>query len=292
MHIILLSLIFWLQTGGQGAAGYVGSQACLPCHSQSQPDMTATWQASRHHQSLTKVDLASLRPLSPPEELSQAVYTLEGFKRQAFWDADYQLLPWEWLSDDEEWQAVESSDDAECLGCHATGFTAGTGGYTEIGVGCEACHGPGAAHVENGGAVDAIVNPGNLSAERRRMVCGQCHSVGHDVSGRHAFPVTDGTTPFLPGEDLTEHFQDSQPLTLGKNRQYSLLIQSPPYFATSGCADCHLPHGHAKNPRMLKDTTGQLCLQCHGKKMRNPELHWPGSDTVPCWGCHQYAHTH
>jgi predicted CXXCH cytochrome family protein len=59
----------------------------------------------------------------------------------------------------------------------------------ELGIACEACHGPGAEHVRrhqnpitrygqrrSGAADPSIVNPARLDAERASEVCGQCHA--------------------------------------------------------------------------------------------------------------------
>jgi len=84
-----------------------------------------------------------------------------------------------------------------CAGCHQTGLTlqkqtttyAGTPvdeavtGYSELNIGCESCHGPGAAHAASRNPAD-IVNPGNFKAlgvaglRQANMVCGGCHSRG------------------------------------------------------------------------------------------------------------------
>lgn len=47
--------------------------------------------------------------------------------------------------------------------------------------GCDACHGPGMAHVESGGGLEAIIRFGkksNLSAEEQNEQCLQCHEKG------------------------------------------------------------------------------------------------------------------
>jgi hypothetical protein len=43
---------------------------------------------------------------------------------------------------------AEERDPARCLPCHTTGYEAATGRYTEPGVTCEACHGPGERYNE------------------------------------------------------------------------------------------------------------------------------------------------
>jgi hypothetical protein len=85
----------------------------------------------------------------------------------------------------------------------------------ELGITCEACHGPGAAHVErhrdpverykqhaSKSADPTIVHPGKLSPERSAAVCGQCHA--------YAFPRdevswwTDGYSRIFRAGDALE----------------------------------------------------------------------------------------
>ena len=81
------------------------------------------------------------------------------------------------------WTNRGMTANARCIACHTTGFEKGYredsdtyhSRWTEIGVGCEACHGPGAAHVEarKTGDTDPWVgrDPDLLLA-----ACGACHS--------------------------------------------------------------------------------------------------------------------
>ncbi len=82
---------------------------------------------------------------------------------------------------------------ATCIKCHATNGTSEVdGGATEVvefGISCEACHGPGARHVElhererddpSGSASDRdelITHPELLPHTRSSEICGQCHSI-------------------------------------------------------------------------------------------------------------------
>jgi hypothetical protein len=87
----------------------------------------------------------------------------------------------------------------------------------ELGIACEACHGPGAAHAArerdplvrlrqrgsdgaDGGARD-IVNPRRLDAERASEICGQCHSyfVPRDPDG---WWTSGFSKRYRPGDDL------------------------------------------------------------------------------------------
>jgi hypothetical protein len=87
--------------------------------------------------------------------------------------------------------------NSNCIQCHATRGAPEldetsdrfASSATELGIACEACHGPGAAHVRkqqnpltrftsrlNDAADPSIVNPARLSPERASEVCGQCHA--------------------------------------------------------------------------------------------------------------------
>ena len=99
-----------------------------------------------------------------------------------------------------------------CIQCHATGAVPAIGAadveteVAELGIACEACHGPGQKHVEanrdparryalhlaaqrgdDAGAADStIVNPRRLPHDRASEVCGQCHLVSTVIG-----PLTD-----------------------------------------------------------------------------------------------------
>jgi hypothetical protein len=85
-----------------------------------------------------------------------------------------------------------------CSGCHQTGLTLDSqtqayagdnvtevvSGYVELNIGCEACHGPGAQHVNSSGNPAFITNPANLERlgvggiRLADQVCGNCHQRG------------------------------------------------------------------------------------------------------------------
>ena len=82
----------------------------------------------------------------------------------------------------------------------------------ELGVACEACHGPGAEHVarngnplrrwalqSSGGADPTIVNPSRLSPARAADLCGRCH--GQRIADQIE-PLLEHGDPFVPGDDL------------------------------------------------------------------------------------------
>lgn len=86
---------------------------------------------------------------------------------------------------------------------------------SEFGISCEACHGPGEAHVvanknplrrfaqRAAGEDDTIVNPGTLKPVRSAEICGHCHSVSI-LKEQHFDAWRDHGSPFLPGQDLQQ----------------------------------------------------------------------------------------
>lgn len=84
---------------------------------------------------------------------------------------------------------------------------------SEFGISCEACHGPGEAHVavnknpvrrllqRASGTDDTIINPQALQPVRSAQVCGHCHSVS--ILRQHHFERwREHGSPFEPGDDL------------------------------------------------------------------------------------------
>ena len=66
-----------------------------------------------------------------------------------------------------------------CFRCHSTGTlrldAALSVQPSELGVHCESCHGPGAAHVKSPGAKGTIRNPGKLNGVSLNVFCGGRH---------------------------------------------------------------------------------------------------------------------
>jgi hypothetical protein len=157
----------------------------------------------------------------------------------------------------------------------------------ELGISCEACHGPGATHVQIHSAkdpstvadlVDQVVDPANLSHERSSQVCGSCHSVSHSLrksEWRDHKPGTDigltrkvheGPLGALPdededdgddGEDVGEQKDAtfwSDGMIRVSGREYNGLKFSACHTAgTMSCLSCHAMHQAKDDPRPLKE---------------------------------------
>ena len=167
----------------------------------------------------------------------------------------------------------------------------------ELGVACEACHGPGAEHVarngnplrrwaleSSGGADPTIVNPSRLTPARAADLCGRCH--GQRIADQIE-PLLEHGDPFVPGDDLaiesaplwrdtplrgdgqafSERFWDDGTPRLTAY-EYQGLLQSP--CTMRGPMTCTSCHGmHEGDPR------GQIRARFGGK-----------SSNAMCTGCH------
>jgi DmsE family decaheme c-type cytochrome len=116
--------------------------------------------------------------------------------------------------------------------------------------GCEACHGPGKAHVEGGGDVTKIFTFKNASAQDISARCLDCHQSGEE----HA------------------NYARSAHLENGVS-----------------CIDCHDPHHPKESQFLMKEKQPQLCYGCHmeeQQQFRRPFHHRVNEGLVQCTDCH------
>ena len=205
-----------------------------------------------------------------------------------------------------------------CADCHSTSVQKGYDveantydtTFAELSVGCEACHGPGSAHVAQAQSGHWRMGQGfaehlNLGdAEQQIEVCAPCHS-------RRA-QLAEG---FRPGADLLDSYLPSlldQGLYYPDGQiddevyVYGSFLQSKMHASGVACADCHDPH----SAETRVEGNG-LCMQCHspGGQPDYPRLaaapyagtlydspahhfHEPGSDGAQCTSCHMPERTY
>lgn len=204
----------------------------------------------------------------------------------------------------------------ECATCHeeiVARFPTATHAKLEVSggngqeTGCEACHGPGSVHVESGGGLFTIVNPG-----RSPETCFTCHL---DKRGEFALP---NSHPVMSGDMSCSDCHDPHAgrATPGTGAPLSSMTDSclkchaaqrgPFVFeheavSRDGCTMCHNPHGSV-NAKMLKSRNQTLCLQCHfqeitpaGGVLIGGRDHTVSSQFLQrgtCWsaGCHEAVH--
>ena len=208
-----------------------------------------------------------------------------------------------------------------CARCHTTGYSqAGGGQWSELGIACESCHGPGAAHaayfwkskvfrlratvlkILGRDPNTFIIRPTRLEPKRAVSVCGQCHQADIYMNN------VPGYVAYEPGADLSPHFYET-PLEPdvtfpasnrtwpdGSPRGPGVLFRSfveSRCFKEGGvtCTDCHATHqpGEIRELLVPGKASDALCLHCHGKIGEALEAHThhaAASTGSRCYGCH------
>ncbi|NRB17907.1 MAG: HEAT repeat domain-containing protein [Rhodobacteraceae bacterium] len=256
------------------------------------------------------------------EPLQQYIIETEPGQLQSFdivWDTVekrwFHLYPDQKLPPEDglHWTGPYKNWNGRCAECHATGFeknfdaAAQTYASTqaEIGVGCEACHGPGSRHVSwaDGNASTPSAPPtgygfsmdfANAGTEATIQQCAGCHARREPLSDGNPVPGTafgDAYTLALLRPGL--YHADGQ--IQDEVYVYGSFLQSKMYAKGVGCLNCH--DAHTAN---LKAEGNALCSQCHSpagnpdfpslplKVYDDPSHHFhdPESEGAQCTNCH------
>ena len=191
-----------------------------------------------------------------------------------------------------------------CFNCHGTNIVQGyqldeakyMSTWTEMGIGCEACHGPGRQHValmeeweknpaskpkydtssKNRQLSDTLKIFSTRSSEPRRIydTCAYCHGNKNNVfvGFKGGDNYSDYAMPFLISEPLPkfdyqgEFWPDGRPNRF--NRPQALTMSGCFKAGAITCTNCHVAHG-SRNEHSLKVNIYQgrngdaLCTQCH-----------------------------
>jgi tetratricopeptide (TPR) repeat protein len=203
-----------------------------------------------------------------------------GARRWFFLYPGQRIPPTDWL----HWTRNGQNWNGMCAECHSTnlkkGYDPETRSYrttwSDINVGCEACHGPGSRHVAWAAIPDmarpAIDNAGlaqrtsGISGPQLVELCAPCHArraeLGdYDHTGAqlldHMLPsLLDAGLYEADGQDLDEVYT------------YGSFLQSKMYARGVRCSDCHDSH-----TLKLHREGNELCLQCHQREVYDTADH-------------------
>jgi Tetratricopeptide repeat len=156
--------------------------------------------------------------------------------------------------------------------------------FTQTSIGCENCHGPGAAHVEamrkgkfaKNGSDPMIVNPERLTSQLADDICMSCHQAGD------ARVLQPGKTyqDFHPGEPL---------------ERTVAIFQIPPTRDNPPQED-HVEHYYSMTlsrcflaTRKLRAEKQLRCTSCHDPHVEPTEDEAPAYFKSACLGCHTQA---
>lgn len=223
--------------------------------------------------------------------------------------------PLHWTGPAQNWNFM-------CADCHVTNYRKGfdpqnqsyTPTWSELGVGCEACHGPGSRHLQWAETGQPKANKGltvllderrgmhwlheldrvtarrsePLLSDKEQQICAQCHSLRSQVAEgfRAGLPLLDFYRPELLSDPL--YFPD------GQQREEVFITgnftQSRMHAAGVTCSDCHEPHS-----QKLRAEGNALCASCHlPTEFDRPAHHHhaQGSSGAQCVNCHMPERTY
>jgi predicted CXXCH cytochrome family protein len=178
--------------------------------------------------------------------------------------------PKDWLY----WTKAGQNWNGMCAECHSTNlkknYDIKTDAYqttwSDINVGCEACHGPGSLHVEWAELpdmarpplenYDLLVKTSGLGSRKFVELCAPCHA-RRAILGDYTHAEQDLLDSLLPSLLTPElYFPDGQ--ILDEVYVYGSFTQSKMYDRDVRCSDCHDVH----SVKLIRDGN-DLCLQCH-----------------------------
>jgi len=163
---------------------------------------------------------------------------------------------------------------------------------------CEACHGPGQAHVANPTSATIVAFSRDSKQEPAQMnaMCQQCHTGGpllHWIGSMHesrGLACSDCHNPMaktsaqslLREENVSRTCLTCHPAQRAEFRKRSHM---PLFEGKIDCTDCHAPHGSAVEPLIKADSVNELCTTCHAEK-RGPFLWEHAPVRENCLNCH------
>jgi predicted CXXCH cytochrome family protein len=268
-----------------------------------------------------------------PRVRRQVVMTTGSHHYQTYWVCSpryerlMQTLPLVYLIKDHRWIPREAAFmhppgaypmitqwNHHCIRCHSTGGVPGLDQKTgrlhtsvgELGIACEACHGPGEEHVRanqdplrryelqlTGRPDPTIVNPARLGHRKSSQICGQCHGVFIDRED-YALKYAEQGSLYTPGENLYKtRYYIQHPQKETTTERLVDLEKNPQFFQERWWEDGTVLAGGREFTAMSVSacyTRGNIsCLSCHSMHQSDPvDQLKPAMDTsAACIQCHR-----
>jgi predicted CXXCH cytochrome family protein len=214
------------------------------------------------------------------------------------------------------WTGPYKNWQARCAVCHQTNFEKGfdpktrvyQSQWSELNVGCESCHGPGADHVKwaniaedvrpkNNTAILLSKIEGKLGQQAEINSCGECHARRSQLDG-NSKPAGAKFVDHYSLSRLRDGLYHSDGQINDEVYVMGSFLQSKMYEKGVTCSNCHNPHS-----TKLLAKGNALCTQCHNPAGNEefPSLakktydstdhhrHDPSGDGGQCVACHMPA---
>ena len=209
-----------------------------------------------------------------------------------------------------------------CADCHSTDVRKGydktanryASTWSEVSVGCEACHGPGARHIDWAGGPRGndtnrgfdrslarrvtnwapmpgkhTLQPAGMRDSDQTEACWQCHSRRQQLHDAPASPragFLDRHRPSL----LTAELYHADGQIDEEVFEWGSFLQAKMHARGVVCSDCHDPHSAG-----LRQPLATLCTQCHEAAtyaVAAHHFHPDDSTGAQCVGCHMPSTTY
>lgn len=164
--------------------------------------------------------------------------------------------------------------------------------------GCEACHGPGKAHVDGGGDKTKIFNFKGVPASEISKRCLTCHEYGEEHSNfaRQAHNINnvsciDCHSPHHAKEKQFLLVKNQPLLCISCHQEVKADFSKPFHHRVNEglvkCTDCHNQHGGFLTKQM-RSTAAQdaVCFKCHAEKAGPFVFEHAPVKTEGCVACH------
>lgn len=318
---------------------YAGSDRCAKCHEAEHK----SWKQSYHSKMVRAKDEAILKDVvaqwgnagptkivltGAPAKLDDVVYVVGSRWKQRFLvknaaTGGHLFLDKQWNSVLRQWENYGNKNDwdTNCATCHATGYrltsydeknpAAQKWSMAEMNIGCEACHGPGAAHA-NAKGKKPIYSFTGKSVEEKTRVCGYCHIRAENELYKTAqgnpsehLPHPQVGKTWLPSEDWTKWYpkhviipgvQPEDKIDAVYKGDLAGMFKLDDQSKNTGSYDAGKHHQQyqeflqSKHYTTAKEKDKLSCSTCHSAHATQdkPKL-IVAKDT--CKGCHDASHT-
>ena len=290
-----------------------------------------------------------INQISDPPMVDRRVIMITGSHHfQGFWVSakrgnELWQIPWYYSIEEDRWIPREDAFlnppqgdrhfkkwNINCIKCHSVAPHPGlntrdkefVSQVAELGISCEACHGPAQEHVEfhrnplnryrhrfADEPDPTIVNPRRESSKISSQICGRCHIVSM-FHNELEFAINGET--YRPGMELKRFlripsmsdpaykrslketgnrvFWDDGSCAIGGAEYLGLIDSACHKRGELACLSCHSMHESDPKDQLAQHMqTDQACIQCHESfrdRIEEHTHHAPGSSGSRCYNCH------
>jgi len=262
LPLALLTAAAYGQGSDRSLAAFTGSKACESCH----PSQAASHGQTGHARALKKAPAGSPGEWAFGAGTKAITYvSRDGEQHYIEHGLSYYpgrkamgLTPGHENAGGRRYRTLDPSGTAlRCFRCHTTGPVSlaadGAINWTEAGVQCESCHGPGSEHLKKPSAA-TIVNPRRFSPAELNDYCGACHRTAADITDWGLSWNSRHEPAFL---SQARCFEKAVVSCLTCHNAHQSVEKNPKHYDAK-CSGCH-----ANTKHRAPVPAASSCVSCH-----------------------------